>query len=71
MRRRCSKRIVPILLVAGLTCCDSGRGTAERTIFSFVNSVQSENAGALRCLLAGASREVEDPTAAEAERRAR
>ena len=57
-----------MLAVAGLTCCDSGRGQAERTIFSFVNSVQSENVDALRCLLAGASREVEDPTAAEAAR---
>jgi hypothetical protein len=63
-------RIVVVLAVVGLTCCDSGRGPAERTIFSFVNSVQSENVDALRCLLAGASREVEDPTAAEAERRA-
>jgi hypothetical protein len=70
MRRPIFLRTVLALTVVGLTCCDSGRGTAERTIFSFVNAVQSENVDALRCLLAGASREVADPAAAEAERRA-
>jgi hypothetical protein len=62
--------IVPAVVLLAMAGCDSGRRTAERTIFSFVNAVQKEDVDALRCLLSGASRVVEDPAAAEAERQA-
>ena len=50
--------------------CQPGRSTAEQTILSFVDAVQTEDLGALHCLLAGASRAEDGPEAAEARREA-
>jgi hypothetical protein len=48
-----------------LTCqCAGGRSIAERTIFAFVDAVQSRNTEALFCLLAGAYVPGDDPEVA-------
>jgi len=70
MRAPIFLRIVVAVALLASASCDSGRRTAERTIFSFVNAVQKEDIAALRCLLSGGSGVAEDPAAAEAERQA-
>jgi len=67
---RCARRCPwAVILAVGALCCDSGRGEAERTIFSFVDAVQSENLDSLHCLLAR-SASLRDRTAAGAHRAA-
>ena len=57
-----------LVLAGAVVSCDTGRGAAQRTIFSFVDAVQTENLDALHCLLAGADPGVEDDAEAEARR---
>lgn len=66
---RCALRCaLAVILAVGAPCCDSGRGEAQRTIFSFVDAVQTENLDSLHCLLARPA-SLPDRTAAGAHRR--
>jgi len=66
--RRVRGCLTAAILIASSWGCGSGRAEAERTIFSFVTAVQTENLDALQCLLAGASEPTEDQSESEARR---